>query len=280
MRIAPGRIQELPVYDENEKCYFLGDEKYFISLPKRDVRKKLEVGESVEVFTFFNEERELEATTKMPMIQVGEIGSFTVSDVNDLGAFVHIGTKRDMLIPRREMKTPLERGRKVLLTLQVDNRNERLLASPRLNVYFKNDFIDVQRGDEVELTIWEQIDVGRRVIINGKMLGVMFNQEILRKLREGEKIKGYIRKIEGRDIIVSMSKEGQALLDDASSRLLEYLENNSGYIRLNDDSDPEEIKLRLRMSKKTFKKAVGILYKQGKVTLTKFGVKLNKSQEN
>jgi predicted RNA-binding protein (virulence factor B family) len=146
-------------------------------------------------------------------------------------------------------------------------------------MYFKNDFIDIERGQEVDLIVADKIDIGRRVIINGKFLGVIFTQEMLRTLREGDKIKGYVRKIEGRDIQVSMSKEGEELIIDAKNRLMEFLENNNGYIRLNDDSDPEEIKLRLRMSKKTFKKAVGVLYKEEKVIITKFGVKLNKGDK-
>ncbi|MFO0359234.1 MAG: S1 RNA-binding domain-containing protein [Flavobacteriales bacterium] len=279
MRIPAGKIQELPVFDENNKCYLLGTEAYTISLPKRDVKEPLQPGDMVKVFTFYNEEKELEATTKMPDIQVGEVGSFRIVTVNQLGAFIHIGTKRDMLIPMREMRTPLEAGKLALVTLQVDHKNERLFASTRLSMYFKNDFIDIERGQEVDLIVADKIDIGRRVIINGKFLGVIFTQEMLRTLREGDKIKGYVRKIEGRDIQVSMSKEGEELIIDAKNRLMEFLENNNGYIRLNDDSDPEEIKLRLRMSKKTFKKAVGVLYKEEKVIITKFGVKLNKGDK-
>jgi predicted RNA-binding protein (virulence factor B family) len=279
MRIPAGKIQVLPVFDENNKCYLLGTEAYTISLPKRDVKEPLQPGDMVKVFTFYNEEKELEATTKMPDIQVGEVGSFRIVTVNQLGAFIHIGTKRDMLIPLREMRTALEAGKLALVTLQVDHKNERLFASTRLSMYFKNDFIDIERGQEVDLIVADKIDIGRRVIINGKFLGVIFTQEMLRTLREGDKIKGYVRKIEGRDIQVSMSKEGEELIIDAKNRLMEFLENNNGYIRLNDDSDPEEIKLRLRMSKKTFKKAVGVLYKEEKVIITKFGVKLNKGDK-
>jgi hypothetical protein len=94
------------------------------------------------------------------------------------------------------------------------------------------------------------------------------------RVSEGDKVKGYVRKIEGKDVVVSMQKEGVDLIEDAAARLLEFLENNGGYIRLNDDSDPDEIKIRLRMSKKTFKKAAGLLYKREKVDLMKFGVKL------
>ncbi|MEZ4800396.1 MAG: S1-like domain-containing RNA-binding protein [Flavobacteriales bacterium] len=278
MRILAGRKQELPVYDSNEKLYFLGDERRFIPLPKRDVRGSLEEGDMVEVFTFYNENRELEATTKMPDIQVGEVGSFKIAGVNDLGAFVHIGTKRDMLIPKREMREPLEEGRYALIILQEDARNARLFASTRIHHYLKDNPITCERGDEVELTIAEKIEIGRRVIVNGINTGVLFRQEMMRQVREGEKIKGYVRKVEGNEITVSMTKEGMALIEDAKAKIMEFLHGNNGYIRLNDDSDPEEIKLRLRMSKKTFKKAVGVLYKEQKVVLTKFGVKLNRQE--
>lgn len=279
MKIYPGRRQSLPVFSVEDKVYFVGSEGHHIPLPKRDIQDALEVGSQVEVFTFYNENKELEATCKMPEIQVGEVGAFRVADVNDLGAFIHIGTKRDMLIPRREMKDELIKGKLVVVTLQVDERNARLFASPRINTYIKNEQIDVKRGDEVDLLIGERIEIGRRVIINGTLVGIMFRQEMLRNLREGDRIKGYIRKIEGKDIQVSMSKEGEELILDAKEKIMDFLQANNGYMRINDDTDPEEIKIRLRMSKKTFKKAVGALYKERKVSLTRFGVKLAKEDD-
>ncbi len=279
MYIPAGRIIEIPVYDSNAQYLMLGDERFHVNLPKKDFRGQLpENGENVKVFTFYNEDRELEATTVLPLIQEGEVASFRIISVNHLGAFVSIGTKRDILIPMREMREQLEQGRLALVTLQVDDRNQRLFGSTRLSSYFKNNTITLQRGDEVDLLIAEQIEIGNRVIINGKNIGVIFRQEMLRPLKEGDKLKGYIRKIEDGEITVSMSKEGQALIDDARKNLLEFLENNNGYIRLNDDSDPEEIKLRLRMSKGTFKKVVGMLYKEQKVLITKFGIKLNRDE--
>jgi hypothetical protein len=98
-------------------------------------------------------------------------------------------------------------------------------------------------------------------------------------VRLGEKVKGYVRKVEGKDIVVSMQREGMELLDDAKVKIMNYLEANGGYVRLNDDTDPDEIKLRLHMSKKTFKKAAGMLFKEGKILLTKMGIKFNKTGE-
>ena len=98
-------------------------------------------------------------------------------------------------------------------------------------------------------------------------------------VRLGEKVKGYVRKVEGKDIVVSMQREGMELLDDAKVKIMNYLEANGGYVRLNDDTDPEEVKLRLHMSKKTFKKAAGMLFKEGKILLTRMGIKFNKTGE-
>ncbi len=279
MQIIPGKIQTLPVYDSNHHGYMLGDEHNFVILPKRDVTKQLEDGEEVEVFTFYNEDQELEATTVLPMMQVGEMACLKASNTNSMGAFVKIGTTRDILIPTREQREPIEAGQMVLMILREDHEYRRLFGSTRISSNLLNKDMTYERGDEVELMIAEKIDVGRRVVVNGKHFAALFDQEIMQKLHFGEKVKGYVRQIEGKDLVVSMQREGLDLLEDAKSSIMNFLLNNNGYARLNDDTDPEEIKLRLRMSKKTFKKAAGMLFKEGKVILTKLGIKINKDGE-
>jgi predicted RNA-binding protein (virulence factor B family) len=257
----------------------LGDDQEMVLLPKRDVKEELNEGDLIEVFTFYNEDAELEATTQMPEIEVGQMICIKASNVNTMGAFVKIGTKRDILIPVKEQRVPIDTGQMVLMILRDDPMNRRLFGSTRISSSLLNKDLPYQRGDEVELMIAEQIEVGRRVVVNGKHFAALFEQEITQKLRFGEKVKGYVRQIDGKDLIVSMQKEGLALLDDAKIRIMEFLHNNNGYARLHDDTDPEEIKLRLRMSKKTFKKASGMLFKEGKVILTKLGIKINNTGE-
>lgn len=279
MKILPGYIQSLPFYDSTERGYLLGDDQENVFITKYEAPKNFAEGQDLEVFIFYNEDRELEATTVLPEIQVGQVGCFRVRGANDIGAFINIGTRRDILIPKREQLELLESERMALVILCHDTENRRLFATTRLNKMMKKEIPPYKRGDEVQLLIAEKIEVGRRVVIDGKYLGALFRQEMTDRVRLGEKVKGYVRKVEGKDIIVSMQREGMALLEDAKASLLSYLEMNGGYVRLNDDTDPEEIKMRLHMSKKTFKKAAGMLFKEGKVLLTKFGVKLNKSGE-
>jgi predicted RNA-binding protein (virulence factor B family) len=278
MNITPGKIQTLPVFRGDEKPYLLGDAENHVALARGERLPRPDEPQEAEVFVYFNEDRELEASRRLPTIEVGGLGSFRIKNANDLGAFVDIGMRRDILIPLREQRVPLETGRMTLITLQCDMEHRRLFGSTRFLQYFVNSGIHVQRGDEVEFHIAERLEAGWRVIINAKWTGILFDQEIMRRVHEGEKLKGYVRKLEGKDIVVSMQREGEELIHDAVERLMEFLQHHNGYIRLNDDSDPEEIKLRLRMSKKTFKKAVGQLYKERKITMTKFGIKLVKGE--
>ena len=275
--LAPGTIQDLPIFEIVQDGYLLGYENETVFIQKRELKPNSAVGDIVQVFTFYNEERELEATTRLPNLQVGQIGCYRVSNSNALGSFITIGTRRDILIPHTEQIETLEDGRMALIILCEDSEGKRLFASTKLNRYLKNVDMNYERGDEVSLIIAEKIDIGRRVVVDGKFIGALFRQEMTDNVRLGEHVKGFVRKVEGKDITVSMQREGMELLEDSKEKLMNYLQLNGGYVRLTDDTDPEEIKLRLHMSKKAFKKAAGMLYKEGKVLLTKLGVKINKT---
>lgn len=273
MRIQAGITQELPVFEITAEGVWLGNQRDKALLSRKEAGR-CEVGELRKVYVFYNENRDFEATTRVPLLELNQIGSFRILNVNDLGGFINIGIRRDILIPKREQRALLEEGRMALVILKDDPQNRRLFASTRIVSHLRNIDLPYKRGDEVELIAAERLEIGHRVVVNGIHHGIIFRTEMLRTVREGEHFKGYIRKIENNEITVSMQKEGVELIDDATNRLMEFLENNNGYLRLTDDSDPEEIKLRLRMSKKTFKKAVGVLYKQEKIALTRFGIKL------
>ncbi len=277
--IKPGTIQTLLVHSVEGKFIHLGDANEQVPLLKREFPGLAEEGKEVTVFTYFDNNKQLIATTKLPSIEVGQVGSFKVKNMNNLGAFIDIGTDRDILIPFPEMRDELEEGRWALIILLYDEMSQRVFASTRLNTHIKNGYVPFDRGDEVDMIIGERMELGRRVIIEGKYMGLLFKQEMLRTYGEGDKVKGYIRKVENNEITVSTQKEGQALIDEAAERILSVLESNKGYLRLTDDSDPEDIKRYLTMSKKTFKKAAGLLYKEQKITLTDRGIRLGGTDE-
>jgi predicted RNA-binding protein (virulence factor B family) len=271
----PGAIQKLAIHAIHDKSVELGTEGDSVLL-KTNVTG-LSPGDEIEVFTYYDEDRELVATRQLPAIQKGQVGCFRVTNTNAIGAFIDIGSKRDILIPEREQIQTLEKGKMVLVILLEDRLNKRLYATTKLQRHLRNQGMNYRRGDEVELMIAEKIDAGRRVVVDGKFIGFLFEQEMTDRVRLGEKVKGFVRKCEMGELTVSMQREGMELLEDAKKKIMHYLELNGGYVRLNDDTPPEEIKLRLHMSKKTFKKAAGMLFNEGKVTLAKFGIKLGGS---
>jgi predicted RNA-binding protein (virulence factor B family) len=268
----PGSIQKLPIVEILDKAVVLGTESETVVL--KTAIAGLEIGQEIEVFTYYDEERNLVATRQIPAIQKGGVGCFRVTNTNVMGAFIDIGSRRDILIPEREQIQTLEKGKMVIVILLEDRVNKRLFATTKLQRHLRNVGVNYKRGDEVEMMIAEKIDAGRRVVVDGKFIGFLFEQEMMDRVRLGEKVKGYVRKCEFGELTVSMQREGMELLEDAKKKILQYLELNGGYVRLNDDTPPEEIKLRLHMSKKTFKKAAGMLFNEGKVTLAKFGIKL------
>jgi len=268
----PGTIQKLPIIEILDKAVALGTASESVVL-KTPVAG-MEIGMELEVFTYYDEERNLIATRQIPAIEKGGVGCFRVTNTNAIGAFIDIGSKRDILIPEREQIQTLEKGKMVIVILLEDRVNKRLFATTKLQRHLRNIGVNYKRGDEVEMMIAEKIDAGRRVVVDGKFIGFLFEQEMTDRVRLGEKVKGYVRKCEFGELTVSMQREGMELLEDAKKKILQYLEQNGGYVRLNDDTPPEEIKLRLHMSKKTFKKAAGMLFNEGKVTLAKFGIKL------
>lgn len=268
----PGVVQKLPIIEILDKAVALGTVSESVML-KTSIAGLL-LGQEIEVFTYYDEERNLIATRQIPVIQKGGVGCFRVTNTNAIGAFIDIGSKRDILIPEREQIQTLEKGKMVIVILLEDRVNKRLFATTKLQRHLRNVGMNYRRGDEVEMMIAEKIDAGRRVVVDGKFIGFLFEQEITDRVRLGEKVKGYVRKCEFGELTVSMQREGMELLEDAKKKIMQYLEMNGGYVRLNDDTPPDEIKLRLHMSKKTFKKAAGMLFNEGKVTLAKFGIKL------
>jgi uncharacterized protein len=274
MKIQAGKVQTLKIHALEGPTALLGDEDQQVPLNRKEIRKDVAVGDELEVFVYYNEKSELQASLKIPMLQLHEIAGVKIRSVGEFGAFADIGSSRDILIPSREQSTQLAAGMYALITLKEDVVAKRLFGTTRLLKYLRNEEHPYKRGDEVQLTIWEKIDIGRRVIIDGKYNGVLFKQETTRPVRQGDKVVGYIRKIEGKDIQVSMQKEGMELIEDAIAKLVDFLTINGGYARINDDTTPEEIQLRLRMSKKTFKRAAGVLLKKELIEFTKFGIKL------
>ncbi|MTG98188.1 MULTISPECIES: S1 RNA-binding domain-containing protein [Myroides] len=256
---------------------YLTDGEKDILLPNKYVPKKFEIGDEIVVFVYLDQEERLIATTLEPYIYINEFALLQVSYINEYGAFMDMGLEKDLFVPFREQARPMKEGHRYLVYMSLDEKSNRLVGSSRLNQFLDNSELTVNEGDEVELVVSHITELGINVIINDKHKGLIYKNEVFEDLRTGDRVIGYIKSIrpDGK-IDVTRSKVGYDGVLDSAGIILAELEGNNGFLGLTDNSHPEDIKTVLNMSKKTFKKAVGTLYKEKKIVITDKGIELVK----
>ncbi len=257
--------------------YLDGGEMGEILMPTKWVPENTEVDDELDVFIYFDSEDRPIATTLKPKAMVGEFAWMKVKAVNRIGAFLDWGLDKDLLVPFKEQNAKMEEGRFYLVYLYVDPRSKRIAASAKLEKYLDIDPIDYEPDQEVDLLIWTKSDMGYKAIINQKHSGMLYFNEIFHDVMPGQMIKGYISRIrpDGK-IDLKLQKTGYQNIDQFSEILLQALEKSQRFIPLTDKSDPEEIYRLLGMSKKNFKKSVGLLYKRRWIRIDDSGIYLIK----
>ena len=262
--------------------YFTDEqEKDEALLPNKFIPDELFEDDILELFVFKDHENRLTATTQQPKITLNKFAFLQVKDVNDIGAFLDWGMEKDLLVPYREQPTDLIEGHWYIVFLYLDERSGRLVATARYLNRLKNRNVDVKPGDEVELLIDNETDLGRNVIIKHRFKGLIFKSDIFQELERGMTCKGYVKAVrpEGK-IDISLEPTGVEKISANAQKILARLEGSEeGFLPLTDKSDPALIKKELQMSKKTFKQALGGLYKRRWIRLEKDGIYLQERQE-
>lgn len=279
--IEIGKYNTLTILRDTKVGLFLGNPKedpegtHDVLLPNKYVPNDFEIGDEITVFIYLDHEERPVATTLEPYIFLNEFALLRVNYVNQIGAFMNWGMEKDILVPFKEQARPMEQGKRYLVYMYMDEKTNRLVASSKLNQFLNNDDITVEVGEEVDLIVSHITDLGINVIINEKHKGLLYKNEVYDDLRTGDRIVGFIKNIrpDGK-IDVSVRKLGFESIEPSSQVILDELKASRGFLRLNDDSHPEDIKTVLKMSKKTFKKAIGLLYKQKLIDIKDDGIHL------
>ncbi len=275
--IKVGQINRLEVVKKADFGVFLDADDFGTTLlPNRLVPEGTEVGQSLDVFLYFDSESQLAATTETPIAQVGEWGLMQVEGVNATGAFVNWGIKsKDLLVPFSEQRGRLSAGQTILVHVYTDKASGRIVGTTKFNRILDKTPANYKRNEQVDLLIAERSQLGYKAIINGEHWGMIFPSDVFGKLFVGKKLKGYIKNIrEDGKIDLSLQKIGTGKMDDLSEKVMDLLAKKGGFLPLNDKSSPEAIFSAFRTSKGTFKKTIGGLYKQGKITIEKDGIRI------
>jgi predicted RNA-binding protein (virulence factor B family) len=246
-----------------------------VLLPKKYIDSHFQIGDIIEVFVYKDQEDRPVATTLEPYITAGEFAFLRVRTVTQFGAFVEWGMEKDLLVPMVEQSKKMEVGQSYVVFAYLDEQSNRLVASSKINKFIRNEELDVVAGEEVDLLIFEETFLGYNAIVNNQFKGLIYRNEVYKDLQIGDKLKGYIKNIrEDGALDLSLQKPGIMHLADTTQELLDYLKQHDGKILLTDNSSPEDVKKMLNMSKKAFKRSVGILYKQRMVRIEDDGVYL------
>ena len=271
-----GRINKLEVVREQEFGVYLdGGINGEILLPRSDMLERYNIGDEVEVFVYFDSEDRIIATTKKPKLMVGEFGFLQVVSVTTIGAFLDWGLLKDLFVPFNEQKEVMEEGKNYLVHVFYDEISNRIAASSRVERYSGSKTYNFIEEESVDLIICSEKDLGYKAIINNENWGVLYKNEVFQKLKYGQQILGYIKKVrEDGKIDLSLEKAGPKKIDSVSQAILDKLIENDGYLPITDKTSPEIIAKMFGVSKKSYKKAIGALYKRKHIILEKDGIKL------
>ncbi|GAB3269470.1 CvfB family protein [Parahaliea aestuarii] len=244
-------------------------------LPLLQLPSGLEPGAAVEVFVYLDAEGDPVPTTQRAAAAVGEVAWLEVVDVNRLGAFADWGIPKDLFIPYAEQQYKLSKGRHTLVRVYQDKQG-RLAGSTRLDHWIRDDASGLRRGQKVSLIIADKTELGFKAVINHRCWGLLYGNELYRRVRKGQVIDGYVRQIrEDGKVDLSLTQPGfsEDKMNGISTAILEALDANDGFLALTDKSPPPEIYAAFGVSKKVFKQALGALYKQRRIQLEKDGIR-------
>jgi predicted RNA-binding protein (virulence factor B family) len=277
MSLKIGKLNALRIVKIVEfGAYLDGGEHGEILLPKNTMPANCAVDTTIEVFIYFDSESRIIATTKKPYAMVGEVAYLKVVSTSSFGAFVDWGLPyKDLLVPFSEQKTHMRVDEFYCVFIYTDEHTGRIVASAQLDKFITDLNSDFQSGQTVELFITEKTEMGYKAIINNSHWGILYKNEVFQKLEIGQKIKGLVKRIrEDKKIDLSLYESGYKKIENLLDTILTRLKEHSGFIPLNDKTPPEKIYEFFGVSKKSYKDAIGGLYKKKLISIENDGIRL------
>lgn len=255
--------------------YLDGGDEGEILLPSRYVPEGCQVDDELDVFVYLDQEERPVATTLNPYAKVGDFACLQVAWTNEYGAFLDWGLMKDLFCPFREQKMRMVKGNRYIVYVTMDNDSFRLMASAKVDKFLSKDYPKYKHGDEVDLLVWQKTQLGFKAIVDNKFSGLVYEDQIFRPLSVGDRLKGFIDHVrDDGKIDLTIQPTGRRQTEEFAEVLLQYLKDNGGHCDLGDKSPAELIADTFKVSKKTFKKAVGDLYRRRLISIDPDGISL------
>lgn len=270
-----GKYNNLEIVKRVDFGLYLKSDQLEILLPNKFVPENINIGDILRVFIYKDSEDRVIATTQEPYAEVGQFAALKVKEVNNLGAFLDWGLDKDLLVPFSEQHKRMSPGKKYVIRVTLDPKTNRIIGVNRLSTFLTKDTSDLEEGQEVDLIVYEETDLGWMAIIDNTYKGILYKNELFKNLEVGDNLKGYIKKVrEDNKVDLTLNKFGYNEVLASKEKILEKLKENNGVLNVSDESSPEVIKENFQMSKKVFKKVLGALFKEGKILLKEGKIEL------
>ena len=266
-----GQYNQLDVIKKVDFGLYLDGGAYGdILLPKKYAQKNAAIGDRLEVFIYLDSEDRLVATTLKPKAVVGECAYLKVVEVNRFGAFLDWGLPKDLLVPFNQQQKPMQEGYSYTVYLYVDEHSERIAGSSRLEDFLTENPAELKPNQPVDLMIYGKSDLGFKAVVDGRYLGQLYQNEVFRALHYGEKLTGFIKRVRtDGNIDLSLQPAAHLARVSLADSILQHMKDNKGISTLTDKSPPDEIYRAYGVSKATYKKALGLLYKNRQIIIEK-----------
>ena len=276
MKLLLGNYNTLRIARRSDIGLYLdGDQAGEILLPNRYVTQDMQIGDEIRVFLYLDQEERLVATTEQPLAKVGDFACLECVWVNQYGAFLDWGLMKNLFCPFREQRQRMETGRRYIVHVHIDQDSYRIMASAKVSKFLSTDHPPYQPGDEANILVWQPTDMGYKVIVDNRYYGLIFRNQVFQPIHTGDRLKAYISNVrEDGKLDIALQHTGRQHTQDFAEELLAYLHDHNGICSLGDKSDADDIRDTFHVSKKTFKRAVGDLYKRHLVMAGDYEVRL------
>ncbi len=271
-----GTYHTLEIIKEREQGVYLSDDQGTeVLLPNKYVPESYQIWDKLDVFIYLDHDERIVATTLKPYVTVNSFAYLKCTNVSDIGAFLDWGLEKELFVPFKEQASKMRVNSWYLIYMYVDEDSNRLVASSKTNKFLDNKLVLLSPFDEVSLIASHPSPHGWNMIVNQQYLGLVYSDEIFQKITVGDQFQGFVKKVrpDGK-IDLTLQRHGYRGIEPNAEQILKELQASGGFIDLNDKSDPEDIKAVFQLSKKSFKKAIGNLYKERKIIIEKDGIRL------
>lgn len=273
-----GKYTTLIILRETDPGLYLGreeDAEEVILLPHKYKPEEFEIGDEIRVYVYLDYDERLIATTIEPFVELNGFGYLRCADVTKHGAFMEWGLEKHLFVSFKEQARPMKVDNWYIVYLYLDEQTNRLAGSSKTNQFLQNDNLTIKAYDEVNVLITHLTEKGANVIINGLHKGLIYLEDIFEDIRTGDRLKAYIKNVrDDKKVDVVLQKQGYRSIEPNAEFILEELKASGGFIPLHDKSSPETIKETLGLSKKSFKKAIGTLYREKQIVIKEDGIEL------